>query len=92
MLFQNYPNPFNPETTIAFQLPQTAQVELTIFNTLGEKVAQLFNQPLSAGHHEIRWNGCDPDGHKVPSGLYFYRLETGTADAFVDIGKMLLTK
>jgi hypothetical protein len=71
-LFQNYPNPFNPSTTIRYALPGRAHVTLTIFNTLGQKVATPVNESQEAGYHDVRF-----DGSGVASGVYFYRFRAG---------------
>jgi hypothetical protein len=81
---QNYPNPFNPSTTINFILPQPADVKLFIFNSLGEKVAELLNREMNAGFQSINF-----DASNLNSGLYFYRISTGN---FVDVKKMMLIK
>ena len=83
-LNQNYPNPFNPSTKISFTLPQTANVKLSVFNLLGEKVAELVNEIKSAGFYEVDFNGTD-----LTSGMYLYRLEAGE---FVSTRKMTLIK
>jgi len=88
-LEQNYPNPFNPETNIRFSLARASDVNLSIFNTLGRRVATLIDENLSAGGHLTRWNGTDNSGRTVASGLYFYRLNT--AD-YTSSRKMLLIK
>jgi len=87
ILRQNYPNPFNPETTILYELPRASQVEVVIFNLLGEKVRVLLNQPQQAGQHRLLWNGRDENEKSVPSGVYFYRLQAGE---FVQTRKMIL--
>ena len=71
-LAQNYPNPFNPATRIDFELPRGAQVKLTVFNTIGNKVTVLVDEYLSAGSYSQIW-----DGSEAPSGVYLYRLEVG---------------
>jgi subtilisin family serine protease len=76
-LSQNYPNPFNPSTTIAFDLTRSADIQLTVFNSLGQKVTTLVNGHFSAGHHEVSWMGTRDNGQPVASGLYYYRLEGG---------------
>jgi len=76
-LYENYPNPFNPTTTISFNLPKNAPVNLEIFNLKGQKVRTLINSELKAGKHNIIWNGLDNDGKQVASGVYFYRLSNG---------------
>lgn len=79
-----YPNPFNPSTTISFDLPASSQVKLSIFNTLGQEVAQLADDRLTAGQHEISFNAAH-----LPSGLYFYSL---SALNQTQTGKLLLLK
>ena len=71
-LAQNYPNPFNPSTAIQFSMVKDGKVTLTVFNTIGEEVAVLVNDHLTAGTHSIDWQ---PDG--MSSGVYFYRLSAG---------------
>jgi len=68
-LAQNYPNPFNPTTTIQFAMPTAGQVQLEIFNVLGQKTTTLVNGWLSAGFHTVEFDAAD-----FPSGIYFYRL------------------
>lgn len=88
-LEQNYPNPFNPETAIRFALPQPDRVSLTVYNLLGEKIRILVNSQLSAGVHQMAWDGRDEAGREVSSGVYFYRLET---DGYSKSLKMLLLR
>lgn len=84
-LAQNYPNPFNPQTTIAFSLPTASRVTLKIYNVQGREVVTLLHRERkAAGHHEAGFAA----GH-LPSGVYFYRLET---DGFVATEKMLLVR
>ncbi|HTP13235.1 MAG TPA: PQQ-binding-like beta-propeller repeat protein, partial [Bacteroidota bacterium] len=89
-LDQNYPNPFNPSTTICFELPQRSRVRLAIFNILGQQIAELADEEMSAGYFERTWIP------NVASGMYFYRLEAiSTNDAhkrYVDVKKMILLK
>ncbi|MFA7288374.1 MAG: T9SS type A sorting domain-containing protein [Melioribacteraceae bacterium] len=70
-LMQNYPNPFNPETTIKFGIPENSDVTLSIFNTLGEKVADLVKGEMEAGYHTVNWHPTN-----MPSGMYIYRITT----------------
>jgi len=84
-LEQNYPNPFNPSTVIEFSLPEdVSNVKLSIYNALGEKVAELLNSSLTAGKYSYQWNA----GY-VATGMYIYELRT---DSFVSIKKMVLLK
>jgi hypothetical protein len=88
-LSQNYPNPFNPTTTIGFSLPSGSQVNLSVFNVLGQQVTTLVDGQMSAGQHEVVWEGTDSNGNPVTSGVYFYRL---TTDEGSQTRKMLLMK
>ncbi|MBD3217574.1 MAG: T9SS type A sorting domain-containing protein [candidate division Zixibacteria bacterium] len=73
----NYPNPFNPATNIAFTLPAETTVSLKVYNMLGQHVETLVNEEaLSAGKHQVSWDGTNLSGNQVSSGVYFYRLET----------------
>jgi hypothetical protein len=84
MLEQNYPNPFNPSTTIQYALPARSHVNLSLFNTLGQQVAELVNEELEAGYHEVSF-----DAKNLPSGVYFYRIQAGT---FVETKRLLLLR
>ncbi|HER00135.1 MAG TPA: T9SS type A sorting domain-containing protein [candidate division Zixibacteria bacterium] len=88
-LSQNYPNPFNPNTVISFELPTACNVELSVFNLLGQRVASLVNGYHDAGIYESEWDGTDDDGNRVSSGIYLYRIKAGN---FVQTKKMLLAK
>ncbi|MDZ7765541.1 MAG: T9SS type A sorting domain-containing protein [Melioribacteraceae bacterium] len=72
-LSQNYPNPFNPSTKIKFAIPQASDVKLSIYNVLGQKVAELINGFRAAGTYTVDWNA-----EQLSSGLYIYRLEAGS--------------
>jgi len=72
-LRQNYPNPFNPSTNISFFLPEDRQVRLGIFNIVGQQVATLIDDNISAGEHSVVWNASNN-----PSGIYIVQLETGS--------------
>lgn len=74
-LMQNYPNPFNPNTTISYTLPAGSEVELTIFNILGQKTKTLVTNKQIAGSHEIQWDGRNEQGENVSSGIYLYSLK-----------------
>jgi hypothetical protein len=76
VLYQNYPNPFNNSTEITFQLPQTEEIDLTIYNIKGEVVKRLIKDKIELqGNHTIRWNGRNENGKEVSSGVFFYVLE-----------------
>jgi subtilisin family serine protease/tetratricopeptide (TPR) repeat protein len=83
-LTQNYPNPFNPSTVISYQLPTGGHVTLKLYNTLGQEVATLVDGIQDAGLKSVTF-----DATRFPSGVYFYRLQSGT---FVQNRKMLLVK
>lgn len=83
-LNQNYPNPFNPKTKIEFQLPQSTNVKLTVFNILGEKVTEILNEELEAGFYSFYF-----DGKYHSSGVYIYQIKT---PGFTQARKMILTK
>ncbi len=86
---QNYPNPFNPNTNIKFNLKQDSQVNLSIFNVKGQKVATLINQNMKSGVHTLNWDGKTTQGKASTSGIYFYQLQTNYDKR---IGKMMLIK
>ena len=72
----NYPNPFNPATTIPLAVPNGARnVDLTIYNILGQSLRQVWKGPLPAGEHELTWDGRDAQGQPVATGVYVYRLQ-----------------
>jgi hypothetical protein len=83
-LEQNYPNPWNPSTNIRYALPHTSIVTLTVYNTLGQQVAQLVNAQQQAGYHDVVFRG---DG--LASGVYFYRIQAGD---FIATRKLLYLK
>jgi hypothetical protein len=71
VVYHNYPNPFNPSTTIKFGVPEAAEVQIEIFNTLGQKVKKVTDAQYKAGYHVSVWDGTNSAGNKVASGLYF---------------------
>jgi len=83
-LLQNYPNPFNPATIIRFTLPVETNVTIAVYNSIGEKVSEVFKGEMEAGYHEVNF-----DASNLSSGVYFYRLESAN---FVNVKKMLLVK
>ena len=80
----NYPNPFNPRTAISFKLSAISNVELSIYDMSGKKIATLVNDNMPAGYYERNWDASD-----FSSGIYFYRLQAGD---FVNTKKMVLMK
>ncbi|MBW6514023.1 MAG: T9SS type A sorting domain-containing protein, partial [Candidatus Syntrophosphaera sp.] len=88
-LHENYPNPFNPTTTIRFDLPENSPVRLEIYNVKGQKVRSLLGSDLPKGSHSVIWNGLDDSGRPVSSGIYLYRLNSGSNEK---TRKMMLMK
>ena len=89
-LNQNYPNPFNPTTSIEYTLPIANQISITIYNIMGQEVANILPlQDKPAGTHRVTWNGLDRQGNKVASGTYFYTMRYGN---FVKTKQMTLMK
>jgi Secretion system C-terminal sorting domain len=83
-LYQNYPNPFNPSTTIKFFLKQGEEVQLKVFNILGQQIAVLHDGFMAAGFHSFIFNG-----NNLSSGIYFISLRTGDQ---LQVKKMVLLK
>jgi len=83
-LYQNYPNPFNPTTTIKYDLPNTSDVSLIIFDILGRKIKELVNTKQQAGKYEVQFNASD-----LASGVYIYQL---IAEKYISSRKMILLK
>jgi len=85
---QNYPNPFNPSTKIDFELPYDSKVSILLYDISGREVGKLVNDQLSAGYHNIQFNGSN-----LSSGMYFYRINaTGNGQNFISTKKMVLIK
>jgi hypothetical protein len=81
---QNYPNPFNPATSIMYSIPKNNFVTLTVYNLLGQKVAELVNKEMQSGTYITKWNA-----QNIPSGVYFYKI---TVDNYSKVNKMMLLK
>ncbi|MFC1538797.1 Ig-like domain-containing protein [Candidatus Latescibacterota bacterium] len=88
-LSTNYPNPFNPTTTISFSTAELSNVNVTIYNMLGQHVKTLVSEIKSAGTYSVVWNGTNESGVAVTSGLYFYRFKAGN---FSETKKLMLMK
>ena len=83
-LSQNYPNPFNPRTTIKYSVPKISQVQIKVFDVLGNEIETLVNEEKPVNTYEITWNAAN-----LPSGVYFYQLKAGD---FIETKKMVLIK
>ncbi len=83
-LSQNYPNPFNPTTTIKYSIPSENQVNIKIYNSIGEEMLELVNEVQPIGIYKVKF-----EARNLPSGIYFYRLKSGT---FAETKKMVLLR
>ena len=88
-LFQNYPNPFNPTTTLKYDLPEDALVNITIYDMMGRVVKTMVNSQQNAGFKSVRWNATNDKGQPVSAGLYLYTIQAGE---FRQTKKMVLLK
>ena len=88
-LHQNYPNPFNPFTTLRYDLPENAMVNITIYDMMGRVVKTMENSEQEAGFKSIQWDGTNHAGATVSAGLYLYTIQ---ADNFHQTKKMILLK
>lgn len=90
-LLSSFPNPFThsngAQTAIVYHLPQTAQVEIAIFDVMGRKVRTLLAGEVVAGKHALRWDGRNAQGRNVSAGIYFYKMQTGK---FVQAQKLIV--
>lgn len=86
---ENFPNPFNPSTKVYYQLPRESEVEIAVYNVLGQKVQTLVKERQAAGKYVVRWEGRDEQGQPAPSGIYFLQMRAGQ---FVAERKLLLLK
>ena len=88
-LHQNYPNPFNPITTLRYDLPEGALVNVTIYDMMGRVVKTMVNSQQNAGFKSVRWNATNDKGFQVSAGLYLYTIQAGE---FRKTKKMVLLK
>jgi hypothetical protein len=88
-LYNNYPNPFNPVTTLRYDLPEDALVNITIYDMMGRIVNNLVRNQQNAGYKSIQWNATNSAGQPVSAGLYFYTIVAGE---FRQTKKMVLLK
>jgi hypothetical protein len=89
MLEQNRPNPFSPMTTIRFAVPEPCEVNLSVHDVKGNRIAMLYAGYCESGRHERAWDGRDRDGRSIAPGIYFIRME---APGFTDTRKMILLR
>ncbi len=87
-LSQNYPNPFNPSTTIRFSVQESSFINLSIYNSLGEKIEELVNEVKQPGVHTVEFN-AESAADGLSSGTYFYRINS---DNYTSTKKMMLVK
>ena len=83
----NYPNPFNPSTIIPYQLAASSEVQLEVFNVLGQHIATLVDGERPAGFHTAMWHATDAAGRAVGAGVYIYRMTVGVEH---QTGRMVL--
>jgi photosystem II stability/assembly factor-like uncharacterized protein len=88
-LRQNYPNPFNPVTVIKYEIFETSVSTIRIFNASGEEVYTFINGFRAPGIKEFSWYGTDNNGNSLPSGVYFYKLDT---EKYSETKKMILVR
>ena len=89
-LHQNFPNPFNPQTNIPYDLAESGDVALRIYNLLGQEVRTLVRERQQAGRYTVQWSGMDDRGVSVSSGIYFYQVSV--AGKFQDAKRLMLLK
>jgi flagellar hook assembly protein FlgD len=90
-LLDAYPNPFNMNTVIPFKLAQSANVNLSIYNTRGQWINTIASGFYNEGNHQVTWSGLNDEQQVVPSGVYFYRLTTAaTTEHPVDLSRKIV--
>ena len=88
-LYPAYPNPFNPTTTLRYELPEDAIVNITIYDMVGRIIRTLVNDSQTAGYKSIQWNATNDRNEPVSTGLYLYTIQAGK---FRQTEKMVLLK
>ncbi|MCS5646829.1 MAG: T9SS type A sorting domain-containing protein, partial [Candidatus Marinimicrobia bacterium] len=83
------PNPFNPVTTLRYDLPEDANVNITIYDMMGRQVSTLVISHQSAGYKSVQWNATNDKGAPVSAGIYLYMIQAGE---FRKMRKMILLK
>ena len=92
-LLQNYPNPFNPQTEIRYELPEAANVRLTVYNLLGQELSTIVDNQQEAGFHRATWFGRNNNGQSLASGVYIYKLTANShTRSFKQVRKMVLLR
>jgi len=88
-LRQNYPNPFNSTTIIEYDLPKTSNVNISVYNILGQRVKSLVNKTMEPGSYRLMWDGRNNNGKQISSGVYFYLFK---ANEYQSIKKLTILK
>jgi hypothetical protein len=88
-LYNAYPNPFNPVTTLRYDLPEDAMVNITIFDMMGRVIKTIVNSQQNAGFKSVRWNATNDYGKPVSAGIYLYMIQAGE---YRQTRKMVLVK
>ena len=88
-LHQNYPNPFNPVTTLRYDLPEDALVNIIIYDMMGRQIKTLINDHQAAGYRSLQWNATNNAGSPLSAGIYLYMIQAGD---FMQTKKMVLLK
>ena len=88
-LHQNFPNPFNPVTSIGYDIPEACEVQISIYNVLGQQVKTLVNEAHQPGYYSVQWDGTNSAGTVLPNGLYIYTIDAGN---FSSVKKLVLMK
>ena len=89
ILHDNYPNPFNPTTSLNYDISQSGHISLVVYNLLGEPIRTLVSNYQDSGSYTVTWDSKNDQEARVPSGIYFFKLETGS---FSQINKAVLLK
>ncbi|MCH8305406.1 MAG: T9SS type A sorting domain-containing protein, partial [Candidatus Marinimicrobia bacterium] len=86
-------NPFNPQTEIRYELPEAANVRLTVYNLLGQELSTIVDNQQEAGFHRATWFGRNNNGQSLASGVYIYKLTANSPTrSFVQVRKMVLLR
>ena len=88
-IYSNYPNPFNPITTLRYNLPEDALVNISIYDMVGRQIKTLVNGSQTAGYKSIQWNATNNAGQTVSAGIYLYTIVAGE---YRQTKKMILLK